>query len=53
MSEWGVAVGRGLVGLVRCVADVGGGSCRVDVDGRGVWHQLDVAGAALNNGGIG
>ena len=39
--------------LARCVADERSGGQRVDVDDRGVWHQVNVDGAAANDGTAG
>ena len=53
VSEWEVGGGGGLVRLAGWVAGVGGVSCRVDVDNRGVWRQVDVDGTAVDNNSIG
>ena len=53
VRKWQVAGGRRLVGLAGCVADVGGGSSGVDVNDRGLWHQVDVAGTAVDDGSVG
>ena len=41
------------MGLTGGVADVRGGGIDVDVDGRSVGSEIYVAGAAVDDGGVG
>ena len=52
MSEWEVAGGGGMVGLAGYVANVEGGSSWIDGSVRGIWRQVDVVDAAVNNGSV-